>query len=124
MLGSFVVKIQKGLSLFTPRRSTLSYSNDDQMEAATSVPDDVKEGHVAVLAIMGEETRRFIVELEYLTDPFFMELLDRELSPFPAFLMNFTRFFTIGRLSINHLQITYNKFHPAVILSFMYCPVS
>lgn len=71
------MKIQKGLSLFTPRRSTLSYSNDDQLEAATSVPDDVKEGHVAVLAIMGEETRRFIVELEYLTDPFFMELLDR-----------------------------------------------
>ncbi|KAK4272858.1 hypothetical protein QN277_021356 [Acacia crassicarpa] len=75
MLGSFVGRIQKGLSFFTPRRSTPS--SEDQLEAATLVPDDVKEGHVAVLAIMGEESRRLIVELGYLTDPLFMGLLDR-----------------------------------------------
>ncbi|XP_054802758.1 auxin-responsive protein SAUR40-like [Prosopis cineraria] len=77
MLGSFAGNIQKGLSLFTSRRSTLSYSSEDQLEAATIVPDDVKEGHFVVLATMGEETRRFIVGLEYLTDPAFMGLLDR-----------------------------------------------
>ncbi|XP_028775187.1 auxin-responsive protein SAUR40-like [Neltuma alba] len=67
----------EGSLTLTPRRSTLSHSSEDQLEAATIVPDDVKEGHFAVLAIMGEETRRFVVELEYLTDPVFMGLLDR-----------------------------------------------
>lgn len=77
MLRSFVGKIRKGFSLFVTRRTTISYFREDQLEAATVVPDDVKEGHFTVLAIMGEETKRFIVKLEYLTDPAFMGLLDR-----------------------------------------------
>ncbi|XP_010254454.1 PREDICTED: auxin-responsive protein SAUR36-like [Nelumbo nucifera] len=39
------------------------------------VPADVKEGHFAVFAVKGEERKRFVVELAYLTDPHFLRLL-------------------------------------------------
>ncbi|KAI4300306.1 hypothetical protein L6164_033698 [Bauhinia variegata] len=79
-MRSFVGKIQKGLSVFAPRtKRALSY----QLEAAAAVaatievvPDDVTEGHFAVLAIKGEEIKRFIIELDYLNDPAFLGLLD------------------------------------------------
>lgn len=77
MLRSFVGKIQKSLSLFVPRRPALTHFNEDQLEAANGVPDDVMEGHFAVLAIKGEESKRFVVELDYLTDPAFLGLLDQ-----------------------------------------------
>ena len=77
MVRSFVWKIQKSLSLFVPRSPALRQFNEDQVEAATGVPDDVMEGHFAVLAIKGEETKRFIVELDYLTDPAFLGLLEQ-----------------------------------------------
>ncbi|KAG5043779.1 hypothetical protein GLYMA_03G183000v4 [Glycine max] len=72
MLGSCVKKLQKSVSLL------FVHSNEDQLEAAaTLVPEDVMEGHFAVLAIKGEETRRFVVKLDYLADPMFMELLNQ-----------------------------------------------
>ncbi|KAF7804428.1 Auxin-induced protein 6B [Senna tora] len=77
MLRTFVGKITRGFALFVPRRTTLSYFGEDKREVATLVPDDVKEGYFAVLAIKGEEPKRFIVELEYLTNPAFMGLLDQ-----------------------------------------------
>ena len=46
-------------------------------EAEMSVPEDVAEGHFAVLAIKGEERKRFIVELECLNDPHFLRLLEK-----------------------------------------------
>ncbi|KAK7345531.1 hypothetical protein VNO77_16135 [Canavalia gladiata] len=74
MIRSFVGKIQKGLSVFVHRRPPLRYLN----EATTSVvPDDVREGYFAVLAINGGETKRFIVGLHCLTDPAFLGLLDQ-----------------------------------------------
>ncbi|KAI4349119.1 hypothetical protein L6164_009755 [Bauhinia variegata] len=64
--------------MFAPRlRRSLSYLNEDQLVAAIAgVPDDVREGHFAVLAIKGEETKRFVIELDYLNDPAFLGLLD------------------------------------------------
>ncbi|GMY14796.1 auxin-responsive protein SAUR32, partial [Fagus crenata] len=44
---------------------------------AAVVPDDVTEGHFTVFAIKGEETKRFVVELVYLTNPAFLRLLDQ-----------------------------------------------
>ena len=76
MLRSFVGSIRKGLSvLFVTRRPGLSYFNEDQ--AKTAVPHDVMEGYFTVLAIKGEETKSFLVELDCLTDPAFLGLLDQ-----------------------------------------------
>ncbi|XP_027363116.1 auxin-responsive protein SAUR32-like [Abrus precatorius] len=65
MLRSFVGKIQKGLSLIVP------------LETANVVPNDVRKGYFAVLAIKDGETKRFVVDLDYLTDPAFLGLLDQ-----------------------------------------------
>lgn len=73
----FVGKIQEGLSslLIIPRRhAVLTYFNGATRSA---VPDDVMEGYFAVLAKKGEETRRFVVGLEYLADPAFLGLLEQ-----------------------------------------------
>ncbi|KAE9621809.1 hypothetical protein Lal_00033059 [Lupinus albus] len=86
MLKSMITKVLKGLQFWAynealPRRAyTISDNNiDDENEAvaATMVPKDVKEGHFAVIAIQGEEAKRFIVELDYLTDPDFLRLLEQ-----------------------------------------------
>ena len=77
MLRSFAGKIRKGISRFTPKRPPLSYLNEELEAAATLDPDDVMGGHFAVLAIKGEESKRFIVELEYLADRAFIGLLDK-----------------------------------------------
>ena len=50
---------------------------DEENENATRVPEDVKEGHFAVVAMRGEETKRFVVGLDYLTDPAFLKLLEQ-----------------------------------------------
>ncbi|CAL0310472.1 unnamed protein product [Lupinus luteus] len=86
MLKSLITKVLKGLQFLAynneayPRKAyTISENIDDENEAATTtmVPKDVKEGHFAVIAIQGEETKRFIVELDYLTDPDFLRLLEQ-----------------------------------------------
>ncbi|KAL7173731.1 hypothetical protein ACSBR2_033062 [Camellia fascicularis] len=43
---------------------------------ACDVPEDVKEGHFAVIAVDVDELKRFIVPLNYLTNPSFMRLLE------------------------------------------------
>ncbi|KAK2654970.1 hypothetical protein Ddye_008022 [Dipteronia dyeriana] len=51
---------------------------DDHDEvAATMVPDDVNEGHFVVVAVKGEETQSFVVELGYLKNPKFLRLLEQ-----------------------------------------------
>ncbi|KAJ1418960.1 Small auxin-up RNA [Sesbania bispinosa] len=35
------------------------------------------EGHFVVLATKGEESKRFVVKLDYLSDPAFLRLLDQ-----------------------------------------------
>lgn len=65
-------KLQRTLLL--GRRNKSSGSGDD---AAASVPNDVKEGHFAVIAEDGDETKRFVVPLSCLTNPAFLRLLEQ-----------------------------------------------
>ncbi|RDX77344.1 Auxin-responsive protein SAUR32, partial [Mucuna pruriens] len=67
MLRSFVGKIEKGLTLIVPRKPTPSYLNEN----------DVRKGYFAVLASKDGESKRFVVELDYLTNPAFLGLLDQ-----------------------------------------------
>ena len=83
MFRSFVGKIHRRLSVFVHRRSPPALDGGcyfdkgaEAQAAARAVPDDVMEGHFAVIATKGEQTTRFIVELDYLTDPAFLGLLD------------------------------------------------
>jgi SAUR family protein len=75
MLRLLIQKLQRGLSVLVPR------GPEDlravQVLAATMVPDDVSEGQFAVFAVKGEETKRFVVELAYLTNPAFLRLLEK-----------------------------------------------
>ena len=44
---------------------------------SNSVPQDVREGHFAVIAVAGDEPERFVVPLSCLTHPSFRRLLEQ-----------------------------------------------
>ncbi|RDX81051.1 Auxin-responsive protein SAUR50, partial [Mucuna pruriens] len=44
---------------------------------STYVPEDVKEGHFAVIAQGGEDQKRFVLPLSCLTNPTFVKLLEQ-----------------------------------------------
>lgn len=48
---------------------------DEEMEMEV-VPDDVKEGYFTVVAVKGNDKQRFVIELDYLTNPAFLTLLE------------------------------------------------
>ncbi|KAJ4893244.1 SAUR-like auxin-responsive protein family [Raphanus sativus] len=50
---------------------------EEEGNAATTVPSDVKEGHVAVIAVKGERAVRFVLELQELNKPEFRKLLEQ-----------------------------------------------
>ncbi|CAK7343150.1 unnamed protein product [Dovyalis caffra] len=78
MLKLFIRKLKRILLLSASRGANVSEIGfDEEMEAAKVVPFDVKKGHFAVTAIKGEEPKRFIVELNYLTNPDFLSLLEQ-----------------------------------------------
>ncbi|RZB85867.1 Auxin-responsive protein SAUR72 [Glycine soja] len=64
-----------GREMKTRRPDAFSYFSEDR--TATAAQDDVREGYFSVLAVKGEETKRFIVGLDYLHDPAFLGLLDK-----------------------------------------------
>jgi SAUR family protein len=72
MLRLLIQKLQRGLSMLAPRGPV--DLREVQVLAAIVVPDDVSEGQFAVFAVKGEETKRFVVELDYLTNPAFLRL--------------------------------------------------
>ncbi|PPS11905.1 hypothetical protein GOBAR_AA08726 [Gossypium barbadense] len=49
---------------------------DEDTSVGKAVPGDVKEGFFAVSAAKGKETQRFVIELDHLTNPEFLSLLD------------------------------------------------
>ncbi|KAM3374179.1 auxin-induced protein X15-like [Capsicum galapagoense] len=54
------------------------FSTDDQPEnESRGVPEDVKEGHFAVIATDEDELKRFVVPLSCLTHPSFLRLLEQ-----------------------------------------------
>ncbi|XP_040991116.1 auxin-responsive protein SAUR50 [Juglans microcarpa x Juglans regia] len=69
-----VEKLQRSLSLVKK-----SSSNCDKYDINSDmpVPEDVKEGHFVVNAVEGDEPRRFVVPLSYLTHPTFVRLLEK-----------------------------------------------
>ncbi|KAK9920973.1 hypothetical protein M0R45_029507 [Rubus argutus] len=74
-------KLQKGLSLLTargPHDHDQHLGFDEELEVANLVPEDVKEGHFAVFAVMGSETKRFVTKLESLNDPALLKLLEQD----------------------------------------------
>ncbi|KAK4440704.1 Auxin-responsive protein SAUR50 [Sesamum alatum] len=48
----------------------------DELEEI-AVPEDVKEGHFAVIAVDDDELKRFVVPLSFLTHPSFLRLLEQ-----------------------------------------------
>ncbi|XP_062004326.1 uncharacterized protein LOC133721661 [Rosa rugosa] len=78
-LRLIIGKLQKGLSLLTARGPPDHRCRgcDEKLEVAAIVPEDVKEGHFAVFAVVGKETTRFVTKLESLNDPALMELLEQ-----------------------------------------------
>ncbi|KAA0035232.1 hypothetical protein IC582_026788 [Cucumis melo] len=77
-LKTAVGKLQRSLSL--GRRSDSGQDEcDDEVGddgSSTLVPEDVKEGHFAVVAVDAEEPKRFVVPLSCLTNPTFLRLLE------------------------------------------------
>lgn len=74
-LRLIIGKLQKGLSLLATRGPHDEF--DEELEIAKMVPEDVKEGHFAVFAVKGKETKRFVVKLESLNNPAFLRLLEQ-----------------------------------------------
>jgi SAUR family protein len=78
MLKLFIRKLKRVLLLSASRGANTSEVRfDEVMEATKMVPGDVKKGHFAVTATKGEEPKRFIVELNHLTNPDFLSLLEQ-----------------------------------------------
>lgn len=74
MINSMIAKALKGLPLRAVRRMRRAGSGEynEEKEGGRRVP----EGHFAVVAVKGEERKRFIVKLECLRDPEFLRLLE------------------------------------------------
>ena len=71
MVRRLIGKIQKHFS------QTRDNFDQEEFEVQTTVPEDVKEGHFAVLAMKGSEKKRFVVKLECLNSPDFQRLLEQ-----------------------------------------------
>ncbi|KAK4775242.1 hypothetical protein SAY86_010177 [Trapa natans] len=77
-LKTAVEKLQK-IGLLPGRRQESSYEDyeDGFGNYHCNVPDDVKEGHFAVVAVDGEHPKRFVVPLSCLNHPRFVRLLEQ-----------------------------------------------
>ncbi|KAK4856485.1 hypothetical protein QYF36_018008 [Acer negundo] len=69
-----VVKKLQNKLLLGKNSSIYSETRDS---SSNQVPEDVKEGHLAVVAVDGDELKRFIVPLNYLNHPTFLRLLEQ-----------------------------------------------
>jgi SAUR family protein len=80
-IKSLISKVLKGLQFLEISKACTRRGNyvrirdidDNESENAILVP----EGYFAVIAMQGEEPKRFILELEYLRDHHFMKLLEQ-----------------------------------------------
>ncbi|GMN39210.1 hypothetical protein TIFTF001_008441 [Ficus carica] len=78
-LRHFVGKLRKRFSLLAAtKKATDCDFDEEELEVQTTVPDDVKEGHFAVVAVNGAEKKRFIVKIDCLNNsPTFQRLLEQ-----------------------------------------------
>ncbi|KAK2418204.1 auxin-responsive protein SAUR32 [Trifolium repens] len=80
-IKSLISKVLKGLQFLEISKACTRRGNyvrirdidDNESENAIIVP----QGYFAVIAMQGEEPKRFILELEYLRDHHFMKLLEQ-----------------------------------------------
>ncbi|XVF76428.1 hypothetical protein PTKIN_Ptkin13bG0265400 [Pterospermum kingtungense] len=79
MFRPFFQKLRRGFGVSTSRESpALNHAKfEEDMSVGKAVPHDVKEGSFAVCAVKGKETQRFVIELDHLTNPEFLSLLDQ-----------------------------------------------
>ncbi|CAN1157183.1 Auxin-responsive protein SAUR32 [Linum perenne] len=85
LLKLFTRKLQRTLMMMTSRgggqnlqkRSTGTGEFEEDEQGMKVVPNDVKRGQFAVTATKGGKPKRFIVELEDLNDPDFINLLEQ-----------------------------------------------
>ncbi|KAF3454932.1 hypothetical protein FNV43_RR05380 [Rhamnella rubrinervis] len=70
-------KLQKSLLLRRKTNSSDMEQTHEEVCDSTPVPEDVKEGHFAVIAVEGDKPKRFVVALSYLTHPRFLSLLEQ-----------------------------------------------
>ncbi|MBA0845559.1 hypothetical protein Goarm_022222 [Gossypium armourianum] len=68
----------KGLWVSASRGPALNQEDfDEEQEVASpTVPDDVKEGYFTVFVVKGKEAQRYVIELDNLTNPGFLSLLE------------------------------------------------
>ncbi|KAG4130420.1 hypothetical protein ERO13_D09G142480v2 [Gossypium hirsutum] len=78
MFTPFFRKLRKGLSVSASRGPALNQEDfDEEQEVASpTVPDDVKEGYFTVFTVKGKEAQRYVIELDNLTNPGFLSLLE------------------------------------------------
>ncbi|EXB22452.1 hypothetical protein L484_002177 [Morus notabilis] len=76
-LRLFMGTLQKRFSLLSAAKELGAFEEEEELDVPTTVPDDVKEGHFAVLAMKGSETKRFIINLKYLNSHTFLRLLEQ-----------------------------------------------
>ncbi|OWM73767.1 auxin-responsive protein SAUR40-like [Punica granatum] len=75
-LKTAVGKLNK-ISLLLGRKQESYDDFEDRFGDSQNVPEDVKEGHFAVIAVDGEQLKRFVVPLSCLTHPRFVRLLEQ-----------------------------------------------
>lgn len=76
-----VEKLQRSLSMVRRLGAEFDiqhqHNQSDQKDSSNNVPEDVKEGHFAVIAVDEDELKRFVVPLKCLTHPSFLKLLEQ-----------------------------------------------
>ncbi|KAL0316215.1 UNVERIFIED_CONTAM: hypothetical protein Sradi_5499700 [Sesamum radiatum] len=77
-LKLLIRRLQNHLQLSRMLDTIRNVEYEHLKEAEEMVPDDVQEGHFAVLAVENEEEKpmRFVVELGVLNNPAFLRLLN------------------------------------------------
>ncbi|KAK4763515.1 hypothetical protein SAY87_012953 [Trapa incisa] len=75
-----IVKLKTAVEMLQKISLLLGKKHDscnDFRDTHNDVPEDVKEGHFAVIAVDGEQLKRFVVPLSCLTQPEFVKLLEQ-----------------------------------------------
>ncbi|KAK8485804.1 hypothetical protein V6N13_041519 [Hibiscus sabdariffa] len=79
MFKPFFQKLRNGFSISAYSASqALNHSKfNEDMSVGKAVPGDVKEGFFTVFAVKGKEIQRFVIELDHLTNPEYLILLEQ-----------------------------------------------
>ncbi|KAI3983255.1 hypothetical protein MKX01_013322 [Papaver californicum] len=75
-----MVMLKVMIEKLVKKRDVYKYNKfieDEKITKALELPSDVKKGQFAVFATEGNEAKRFIVELDCLSNPAFLKLLEK-----------------------------------------------